>query len=274
MTRIAIHGAAGRMGRAVIDQILAREGAELGAALERSGHGSLGCDAATLVGRSDPLGVMLGDDLAAGLERVEVAIDFSLPEGTGQLLAACAAAGCPAVVGTTGLDAAGREALEACASRAPVVYAPNFSVGVNLFWALARRAVELAGDEFDLEIVEMHHRRKVDAPSGTAARLLEVVAEARGLEPERAAVHGRSGRPGARTREEIGVHALRGGDVVGDHTLLLAGPGERLELTHRAHSREIFAAGAVRAAIWVVGREPGLYDMADVLGISVGRDAG
>jgi 4-hydroxy-tetrahydrodipicolinate reductase len=165
------------------------------------------------------------------------------------------------------MDAACRRELDALGKVAPVVAAPNFSIGVNVLWALCERAVQLLGEDFDLEVVEMHHKHKVDAPSGTALRLTEVVARARGLDPALAAVPGRSGQVGARKRGEIGVHALRGGDVVGDHTLFLAGPGEQLEITHRAHSREIFARGAVRAAHWVVGRPPAVYDMADVLGI-------
>jgi 4-hydroxy-tetrahydrodipicolinate reductase len=148
------------------------------------------------------------------------------------------------------------------------VAAPNYSVGLNALWAVAAQAVRVLGPEFDIEIVETHHRHKVDAPSGTALRFAEVVAQARGLDAKTAMRHGRVGQVGARTEGEIGMHAIRGGDVVGDHTLILAGPGERIELTHRAHTREIFALGAVRAAHFVVGRAPGLYDMADVLGIA------
>jgi 4-hydroxy-tetrahydrodipicolinate reductase len=172
------------------------------------------------------------------------------------------------VIGTTGLDERAEAAIDALAARAPVVVAPNMSPGVTLFFHLAARAAELLGPDYDAEIVEMHHRRKVDAPSGTAVRLGEVVARAKGFDPERAVVHGRSGQVGARPREEVGVMTLRGGDVIGDHTLVLAGEGERLELTHRASSRDIFARGAVRAARWVVGQPPGRYDMADVMGIA------
>jgi 4-hydroxy-tetrahydrodipicolinate reductase len=266
VTAIAVHGAAGRMGRAVTEVVLDDAKAELKAAVEHAGHAALGQDAAVLAGRA-PVGLALSADLGAALQQAQVVIDFSGPEATRVLLERCAQARVPAVVGTTGMDAACRAALEALARVAPAVYAPNFSVGVNIFWALCERAVELAGEEFDLEIVEMHHRRKVDAPSGTALRMAEVVAKARGLAKERALVAGRSGLVGARRRDEIGMHALRGGDVVGDHTLVLAGPGEMLELTHRAHSREIFARGAVRAAHWVVGKPAGLYDMTDVLGL-------
>jgi 4-hydroxy-tetrahydrodipicolinate reductase len=266
VTAIAVHGAAGRMGRAVIEVVLADEQARLCAAVEHAGHPALGQDAGVLAGRP-PVGVTLGDDLDRALETADVVIDFSAPAASRALLERCARARKPAVVGTTGMDDACRRALEALTRVMPAVYAPNFSVGVNILWSLCARAVQLAGDDFDLEIVEMHHRNKVDAPSGTAVRMLEVISAARGLDAGRAAVPGRSGQVGARRSDEIGVHALRGGDVVGDHTLVLAAPGERIELTHRAHGRQIFARGAVRAAHWVVGRAPGSYDMADVLGI-------
>jgi len=171
------------------------------------------------------------------------------------------------VIGTTGLDSDTRAALERAAERVPIVFAPNYSQGVNALYFLAARAAELLGPGFDAEIVEIHHKRKVDSPSGTAVRLSEVVAAAKRLDPERAVTHGRSGHVGARPLEEVGVMALRGGDVVGEHTLYLVGEGERIELTHRATDRSIFARGAVRAAHWVVGRPAGLYDMADVMGI-------
>jgi 4-hydroxy-tetrahydrodipicolinate reductase len=197
-----------------------------------------------------------------------VVIDFSLPDAARSLFHACAVRRIAAVVGTTGLDAPARAALDALSRVAPVVVAPNYSVGVNALWALAAQAVRLLGPEYDIEIVELHHRHKVDAPSGTAMRLTEIVAQARGLDPVKAVRSGRVGQVGARTDGEIGVHALRGGDVVGDHSLVLCGPGERIELTHRAQSRDIYALGAVRAAHFIVGRPPGVYDMADVLGIA------
>jgi 4-hydroxy-tetrahydrodipicolinate reductase len=267
VTRIAVHGAAGRMGRNVIAVVLADAEAQLAAAIEREGHAALGSDAALLSGSAEAGGVALDADVDRALERAQVVIDFSAPSSTTELLARCAQKRVPAVVGTTGMDAACREAVDALSRVAPVVFAANFSIGVNVLWALCERAVQLCGEDFDLEVVEMHHHHKVDAPSGTALKLTDVIARARGLEPGAAAVHGRSGQVGARRHAEIGVHALRGGDVFGDHTLVLAGPGERLELTHRAHGREIFARGAVRAAHWVVGRPVGLYDMSDVLGL-------
>ena len=198
-----------------------------------------------------------------------VFIDFSLPAATPAVLAAVSETGTPLVLGTTGHDDAAREAIAAAAKAAPIVFAANFSVGVNaLFW-LTRRAAEILGPEFDLEIVETHHRLKKDAPSGTARRLAEILAETRALSYERDVRHGRVGDVGARTAGEIGVHAVRGGDVVGEHTVLFAGPAERVELTHRAGSRELFALGALRAARWAAApdRAPGLYDMEDVLGL-------
>jgi 4-hydroxy-tetrahydrodipicolinate reductase len=267
VTAIAVHGAGGRMGRSVIEVLLDDPAARLVAAVEHPGHAALGKDVALLAGRAEPVGLELSAELARAVAAAEVVIDFSSPVATRALLEHCARARVSAVVGTTGMDAADRQALDLLGKLVPVVAAPNFSVGVNVLWALAERAVQLVGEDFDLEVVEMHHKRKVDAPSGTALRLTEVVARARGLDPERVSVPGRSGQVGARGHGEIGVHALRGGDVVGDHTLVLAGPGERLELTHRAHDRQIFARGAVRAAHWVVGKPAAIYGMADVLGI-------
>jgi len=268
MTRVSVHGAGGRMGRSIVKVVVEDKGATLVSAVERGGSPALGQDVGVLAGLQEPLGVLVTSSLEEALERAEVVIDFSLPDASRSLFQACASRRVAAVVGTTGLDQAARSALDALCRVAPVVVAPNYSIGVNAFWALAAQAVRLLGPEFDIEVVEMHHRHKVDAPSGTAVRLTEVVAQARGLDPNVAVRSGRSGQVGARPDGEIGVHALRGGDVVGDHTLVLAGPGERIELTHRAHSREIFALGAVRAAHFVVGRAPGLYDMADVLGIA------
>jgi 4-hydroxy-tetrahydrodipicolinate reductase len=267
VTAIAVHGAAGRMGRTVLELLLDDPQARLVAAVDRQGHAALGQDAAVLIGRPEPLRVKLTEDIDAAIAEAQVVIDFSSPLATTVLLERCARAGVAAVVGTTGMGDAGQRALEALSKVAPVVAAPNFSIGVNVLWALAERAVQLLGVDFDLEIIDIHHRQKVDSPSGTALRLAEVAARARGLDPERVNVNGRSGLVGPRRADEVGVHALRGGDVVGDHTLMLAGPGERVELTHRAHGRHIFARGAVRAAHWVVNRPAGVYDMADVLGI-------
>ena len=242
--RIALCGARGRMGTAI-----------LACAARESGTFQIVAE----IGR--------GTEVAGSLRGAEVIVDFSLPGATTEVLAAARAHRLPLVLGTTGHDAATRAAVADAGREIALVFAANFSVGVNtLFW-LTRRATEILGPGFDPEIVELHHRLKKDSPSGTARRLAEIVATARALDYETAARHGRAGEVGARTAEEIGVHAVRGGDIVGEHTVFLAGSGERLELTHRATSRETFAAGALRAAGWLRGRAPGLYDMEDVLGL-------
>jgi 4-hydroxy-tetrahydrodipicolinate reductase len=240
--------------------------ANLVAAMDRADSELVGQDIGLLAGGT-PNGVIVTADLEEFLANVEVVIDFSIASATARLLPVCAGQHIPMVIGTTGLEAETRAALERAAEHVPIVFAPNYSQGVNALYFLASRATELLGPSFDAEIVEIHHKRKVDAPSGTAVRLGEVVAQAKHLDPERVVTHGRSGQVGARPVDEIGVMALRGGDVVGEHTLYLVGEGERIELTHRATDRTIFARGAVRAAHWVVGRPAGLYDMADVMGI-------
>lgn len=209
----------------------------------------------------------VGDDLRANLEDCDAVIDFSHHSFSSELVAACVEMKKLLIVGTTGHTEQEMEVVKLAALSLPMVKAGNFSIGVNaLFW-LTRRAVEILGPEFDLEVVEMHHNKKIDAPSGTARRLVEILAELRKLSCEDDIRHGREGNVGARTGREIGLHALRGGDVVGDHTVIFAAQGERVELTHKASSREIFAAGAVRAAKWLRGKEPGLYNMEDVLGL-------
>jgi 4-hydroxy-tetrahydrodipicolinate reductase len=211
--------------------------------------------------------VQRGEDAAAALGGCAVAIDFSSAAGSDALLTACRAQGKPLVIGSTGHDEAQRAAIRAATADIAIVFAANFSVGVNaLFW-LTRQAAAILGPGFDLEVVEIHHRLKKDAPSGTAQRLAEILAEARGVSYEDDARHGRHGMVGARGAEEIGVHAVRGGDVVGEHTVYFAGMGERVELIHRATSRETFALGSLRAAEWLAGRPAGLYDMEDVLGL-------
>ncbi|MDW7979199.1 MAG: 4-hydroxy-tetrahydrodipicolinate reductase [Verrucomicrobiales bacterium] len=243
MTRIILTGAKGRMGTAVRTCIRSYSDLELVAEID------------------------LGDDLAAHITRGDVVVDFSVHTATVPILECCAAHGKPAVVGTTGHSEAERKRIKELTQRIPVVLAPNFSAGVNaLFW-LVRKAAEILGPDFDLEIVEMHHRLKKDAPSGTAKALAEILAETRGLNLEAAARHGRVGIVGERPKAEIGIHAVRGGDIVGTHTVIFAGNGERLELTHHATSRDTFAHGALRAARWVIGKSPGLYDMRDVLGL-------
>jgi len=266
MLKVAIHGAAGRMGRSIASVLADDPAAELVAAMDREDSDLVGTDVGALAG-SGSSGVEITSDIEKFLTAADVVIDFSIAPATERLLPMCASQRIPMVIGTTGLGASGRAAVERAAERLPVVFAPNYSQGVNALFFLAARATELMGTGFDAEIVEVHHRHKVDSPSGTAVRLAEVVSHAKKLDAERAFTHGRSGHVGARPKEEVGVMALRGGDVVGEHTLYLVGEGERLELTHRATDRSIFARGAVRAAHWVAGRPAGLYDMADVMGI-------
>jgi 4-hydroxy-tetrahydrodipicolinate reductase len=265
MTRIAIHGAAGRMGRSIARVLAEDPRGEVTAAVDRGP--TVGQDLGLLAGLP-PSGLLVSADLEAAFRGADVVIDFSLPTATRGVMEAAAEAGIPVVCGTTGLDAGARAALDALSKTQPIVVAPNFSQGVTLLFHLAARAAELLGEGFDAEIVEMHHRMKVDSPSGTAMKLAEVVAEAKGLAMDEHAVYGREGQVGARPSQEIAVLALRGGDVVGEHTLYLQGMGERLELSHRATDRQIFARGAVRAAHWVKGKTPGIYDMFDVMGVS------
>ena len=242
-TRVIINGARGRMGQALIacanaDSVF------------------------TLAGATD-----LGDDLSVLLPTCDAVIDFTHATSTVGIAEACAAAGKILVIGTTGHHEDDRHLISEFSKTIPIVFAPNFSVGVNtLFW-LTRKATEILGSDFDLEVVEMHHRLKKDSPSGTARRLAEILAEVRELDYAKDVMHGREGMVGERTNTEIGMHAIRGGDVVGDHTVIFANVGERVELTHKASSRDTFAKGALRAALWAQGQTPGLYDMQDVLGL-------
>jgi 4-hydroxy-tetrahydrodipicolinate reductase len=239
---ILLNGSRGRMGLAVAEAAPG-SGVTIGAATDQ------------------------GDDPSAVIGPVDVVVDFSSHKATRGLLELAAAHSKPVVIGTTGHTAEEKASLLGLAARVPCVWAGNFSVGVNLLFALTRRAARALGEDYDTEVIEMHHRMKKDAPSGTAARLLEIILEERKL--ERSALrHGRSGITGERPRSEVGVHALRGGDVIGDHTVIFAGAGERIELVHRASDRAVFAQGALRAAKWVVGRPPGVYDMQDVLGLA------
>ncbi len=257
MTRVAVVGAAGRMGGHVLRAVEAAEDLTVGAALDAPDHPDRGKEVSP--------GVALGSDLAEALAACDVAIDFSLPASTLALVAQAAAAGVPCVVATTGFEPEEIERIRSAAERIPIVMAPNFSVGINVLIGLvAEAARRLEG--YEIEVLELHHSRKVDAPSGTALRLGEAAAEARGTRLAERAVFHREGHTGPRPRDAIGMQSLRAGDSVGEHTVYLAGPGERLELTHRALSRDNFAAGALRAARWVLGRPPGLYSMLDVLG--------
>lgn len=261
LTRVLVLGAMGRMGERVRAALEAEPGMALAAAVEAPDHPEQG---APLGG-----GVRLTDDAKAALPSCDVAIAFATPEPTMALLREAAGAGLPCVVGTTGWSEAQRAEIDELAGRAPLLLAANFSVAVNVLTHLVRRASELLGEGYDAEILEMHHGRKVDAPSGTALRLGRAVAEGRGTpEGEGRLVCAREGQTGARPEGVVGIQALRGGDVAGEHTVHFLGRGERLELAHRAATRDHFARGAVRAAAWLCGREPGLYDMEQVLGLS------
>ena len=266
MAQVAIAGAAGRMGRALMAAAQGRSDLAITVALEAPAHPALGQDAGILAGFG-PLGLPLVDDLAAQLQRFAVLIEFTRPEPTLAHLELCRQHGKAMVIGTTGLDAAQRATVAAAARDIPIVLSPNMSVGVNLTLKLLEMAARVLGDTVDIEIIEAHHRHKVDAPSGTALRMGEVIASTLGRDLKTCAVYGREGQTGARDRHTIGFETIRAGDIVGDHTVLFAGEGERLEITHRATSRENFAQGALRAAAWLAGRPPGLYDMADVLGL-------
>ncbi|WP_019592969.1 MULTISPECIES: 4-hydroxy-tetrahydrodipicolinate reductase [unclassified Thioalkalivibrio] len=261
MIRIAIAGAGGRMGQNLVQAVDEHPEAQLGAASERPGSEAIG----EVVGQEGQ--VRLVEDLATVTDDFDVLIDFTAPQATMQHLDLCARAGKALVIGTTGLDAEQEQRLRDAAATMPVVYAPNMSVGVNLTFKLVELAARALGDSVDVEILEAHHRHKVDAPSGTALKLGRVVAETLGRDLEHDAVYGREGQTGARDRRTIGFATVRGGDIVGEHTTLFAGDGERVEITHKASSRTVFASGAVRAAVWLAGAGNGLFDMQDVLGL-------
>lgn len=266
MICIGISGAAGRMGRVLIEAVTSHPEAKLGAALERPGATAIGVDAGVLAGLA-PVGVVVAADLAAIAQDFDVLIDFTAPAATLQHARACAARGKAMVIGTTGFTAAQRAELDALTVGIPRCMASNFSTGVNLCFRLLEIAARIIGEDSDIEIYEAHHRHKVDAPSGTALSMGEVVAAALGRDLRQVAVHGREGQTGARGRTEIGFSSVRAGDIVGDHTVLFAADGERVEITHKASSRMAFARGAVRAAVWLAGQPPGHYDMQDVLGL-------
>jgi 4-hydroxy-tetrahydrodipicolinate reductase len=263
--RVAVHGAAGRMGRTIVQLVHEAADLTLCAAIDAEGSPLLGCDAGELAGLP-ALGVKLSSELAL-LDGADVVIDFSLPRALPRLFARLGEKPLPLVLATTGLDDALWSGVAKLAERMPLVAAPNYSTGVAVLYHLAEQAAALL-PEFDLEIIEMHHRNKIDAPSGTALGLLDAAARGRGQDGRAQAVYGRQGHPGARKQEEIGVMTLRGGDVIGDHTLILAGAGERLELSHRATNRSLFAQGALRAARFVVGKPAGRYSMPQVLGLT------
>lgn len=262
--KLAIAGSTGRMGRTLIEAVLRDRDLKLAAALERQGHASLGKDAGEALGAA--CGVKIGADVAQAAAACDVLVDFTLPEGAMEHLAACRKQGTRMVIGTTGFSAAQKKEIESAARDTAIVMSPNFSVGVNVAFRLLEIAAKALDKGYDIEIFEAHHRHKVDAPSGTALRMGEVVAQALGRDLKKVAVYGREGVTGERKDETIGFTSVRGGDVVGDHSVMFIGAGERLEVSHRATSRANFANGALRAARFVSAKKHGLFDMADVLG--------
>jgi len=266
MIRVAVTGAAGRMGKTNIEAIQAADGVELGAAVVEASSSLIGADAGEVAGVGK-LGVAIVGSLAEAINDFDVLIDFTTPESTLANLALCAENGKAIVIGTTGLTDAERTELNGYGAKMPVVFASNMSVGVNLCFKLLAEAAKALGDDYDVEIIEAHHHHKVDSPSGTALSMGEAVAGALGRDLNECAVYGREGQVGARTQKEIGFATIRAGDVVGDHTVLFANDGERIEITHKASSRMTFAKGAVRAAGWLAGKANGVYDMQDVLSL-------
>jgi len=267
--RLVVMGAAGRMGRMLIKAIAETPGVTLAAAVERPGAAALGEDAGTLAGVG-ATGVVIVDDPLTALLNAGGVVDFSAPAATVEIAALAAQARIAHVVGTTGLSEADLQKLAAAARHAPIVRSSNMSLGVNLLAKLTRDAARALGEDYDIEIVEMHHRMKVDSPSGTALLLGEVAAQGRGVNLREVSERGRDGFTGARKRGAIGFASLRGGAVIGEHSVIFAGDGERIELSHYAEDRAVFARGAVKAALWARSRKPGLYSMADVLGIAEG----
>jgi 4-hydroxy-tetrahydrodipicolinate reductase len=265
-TKIAITGAAGRMGRMLIEAIAASSTAHLTAAIEVPTSSLIGADSGELAGLGKNSVVVVGDIIEVS-DQFDILIDFTAPEATLANARFCAAHGKGLVIGTTGFSPGQLVELETLQAQLPMIKAANYSTGVNLSLKLLELAASVMGSDADIEIVEAHHRHKVDAPSGTALAMGEVIAETLNRDLSKVAVYGREGQTGARARETIGFSTVRGGDVVGDHTVMFMADGERLEITHKASSRMAFARGAVRAAAWLIGKDKGLYSMRDVLGL-------
>ncbi len=263
--RIAIAGASGRMGRMLIEAVLNAPDCELAGALDISGNPALGMDAGAFLGRST--GVIITSDVAAGLAQAQVLIDFTRPEGTLAHLRVCQQLGVKMVIGTTGFGDADKAQLAQAAKSLAMVMAPNMSVGVNVTLRLLQMAAKALSTGYDIEVIEAHHRHKVDAPSGTALKMGEVIAEALGRDLKDCAVYAREGHTGERDPSSIGFATIRGGDIVGDHTVMFAGTGERVEITHRSGSRSNYAQGSLRAARYLADRSSGMFDMFDVLNL-------
>ncbi len=267
--KVGIAGCAGRMGQMLLKMLAQAPGVLVVGGTERKGSPALGMDLGALAG-TDPFGIVVNDDPSGLFETADVVIDFTNPSATALHAGYAARGGTAHVIGTTGLDSDQQAAVARAAQKAPIVMAANMSLGVNLLEQVIEQMARILDSDWDIEIVEMHHRHKVDAPSGTALILGEAAARGRGTTLRRVAKRGRDGQTGPRAKGEIGFAAIRGGDVVGDHTVIFAVDGERVEVTHKASSREIFARGAVKAVLWAAGKTPGLYTMKDVLGFSVG----
>ncbi len=266
MLRIAIAGASGRMGKTLVEAIAANPALRLGAASEAPNSPNLGKDAG-LLSSLPALNVVAVSDLRTKLDDFDALVDFTSPRATLAHLELCAAHGKHLIIGTTGFDDAGKAAIAAAAKKTAIVFAPNMSVGVNLCFKLLELAAKVIGEESDIEIIEAHHRHKKDAPSGTALKMGEVVAKELGRDLKDCAVYGREGHTGERDRKTIGFATIRAGDIVGDHTVMFATPGERIEITHKSASRRPYADGALRAALWLQGKKSGLFTMQDVLGL-------
>ncbi len=266
MLRIALVGVSGRMGLSLIKAVAAAEHAELTVAVSRPDSLAIGKDAGELAGIS-PLGVTVSDNLAAKVDQFDVLIDFTRPDASMEYIEICRQAGKQIVIGTTGYSEAQKTAIAEAAKDVALVIAPNMSVGVNLSLKLLEMTAKVMGDYTDIEVIEAHHRHKIDAPSGTALRMGEVVAATLGRDLKDCAIYGREGDTGARDRKTIGFSTIRAGDIVGEHTVMFADDGERVEITHKATSRMTFANGAVRAAVWLAGKQQGWFDMQDVLGL-------
>ncbi|WP_426840081.1 4-hydroxy-tetrahydrodipicolinate reductase [Glaesserella parasuis] len=265
--KIGVVGAGGRMGRQLIQAVNNAEGVELGAAFERKGSSLVGADAGELAGIGH-LGVTVTDDLASQVNHFDLLIDFTRPEGTLEHIAFCVAHNKKMVIGTTGFDDAGKQAIKSASEKISIVFASNYCVGVNLVFKLLEKAAKVMGDYCDIEVIEAHHRHKVDAPSGTALSMGEHIAKTLGRDLKTHGVFAREGITGERKRDEIGFATIRAGDVVGEHSVWFADEGERVEIAHKASSRMTFANGAVRAAKWLQTKQNGLFDMTDVLDLN------
>jgi 4-hydroxy-tetrahydrodipicolinate reductase len=263
---VGVAGVSGRMGQMLVQETCATSGLRLAAASEAPGHDCIGGDAGVIAGM-DPLGVVVSDDVAHLFQPSQVVIDFTAPAASLVHATAAAEAGIVHVIGTTGFTPEDEAALARAAEKTVIVKAPNMSLGVNLLFMLTQRTAGILGLDFDIEILELHHRHKADAPSGTALGLGRAAAAGRGVDLDSVGVMSREGHVGPRREGDIGFSVIRGGDVVGDHSVIFAGEGERVELVHRAGNRRIYAKGAISAALWALGREPGLYGMKDVLGL-------